>query len=106
VRSAAAGSLHSVVLTEAGGVLTFGYNGRGQLGHGDRVHRLVPTAVAALAGEAVVEVVAGDDHTVVRLAGGGPRAFGANRYGQLGTGAAGGASLVPAPVALPPAPAV
>ena len=106
VRSAAAGMFHSAVLTEAGAVLTFGYNEYGQLGHGDQVTRLVPTAVAALAGEPVVDVAAGGERTVVRLASGGLRAFGDNCWGQLGTGAAGGQSLVPVPVALPPAPAV
>ena len=48
------------------------------------VQHLVPTAVAALAGEAAVEVAVGYVHTVVRLAGGGLRAFGDNSLGQLG----------------------
>ena len=45
------------------------------------MQHLVPTAVAALAGEAVVEVAAGAYHTFVRLAGGGLRAFGSNHFG-------------------------
>ena len=96
--------MHSAVLTEAGGVLTFGDNIHGQHGHGDQVTRLVPTAVAALAGEAAVEVATGAHHTVVRLAGGGLRAFGDNEHDQLGTGAVGGQVPLPTPVALPPVP--
>ena len=99
VRSAAAGFDHSVVLTEAGAVFTFGNNLCGQLGHGDKENRLVPTAVAALAGEEVVEVSAGYKHTVVRLANGELLAFGHNDKGQLGTGMpVGGAHSSPQPI--------
>ena len=56
LRSTDAGLLYSAVLTEAGAVLMCGYNDYGQLGGGDdELERLVPTAVAALAGEAAVE---------------------------------------------------
>ena len=75
----------------------------GQKGLGDMNPLTHITITPALAGEAATEVAAGGERTVVRLAGGGLRAFGDNHCGQLGTGAA-GASLVPVPVALPPAP--
>ena len=96
VRSAAAGENHSVVLTEAGGVHTFGYNGNGELGHtysemGEK--GIAPTAVEALAGE---EVVAGGYHTLVRLASGELLACGDNKHGQLGTGEEDGEELRPA----------
>ena len=40
-----------------------------------------------------MEVAAGGDHTLVRLAGGGLRAFGDNKYGQLGNGEVGNSSV-------------
>ena len=104
VRAAAAGVFHSAVLTKAGALHTFGLNDNGQLGHDDAATRLEPVAVAALAGQEVAEVAAGDNHTVVRLAGGELRAFGENKYGQLGTGEEED-SLLPVEVAVPAAPA-
>ena len=46
----AASSSHSMVLTDAGKVLSFGYGRYGQLGHGDekRVQRLVPRVIEGL----------------------------------------------------------
>lgn len=100
VRAVAAGNGHNVVLTEAGEVFTFGKCRHYELGlstadlpadmYEDLLNGLqlttasVPTAVSALAGLLVVEVAAGENHTIVRLANGELRTFGADHYWQLG----------------------
>jgi alpha-tubulin suppressor-like RCC1 family protein len=42
VHSVSAGSAHSLVLTEAGAVLSFGLGAQGCLGHGDQEHQRTP----------------------------------------------------------------
>lgn len=49
VRMAVAAPEHSIVVTEAGDVYTWGENRYGQLGHGDREERCVPALVDTLA---------------------------------------------------------
>ena len=61
----AAGALHSLVLSGAGDVYSFGHGGGGRLGHGDSAMRWVPERVAALAG--VAAIAAGDAHSACAL---------------------------------------
>lgn len=49
----AAGNEHTAVLTKAGDVYTFGFNGSGQLGHGNTKSYHHPKLVEALAGSKV-----------------------------------------------------
>ena len=70
----AAGNGHSLVLTEAGAVFSFGRCGGGQLGHGDTMNQHLPRLIEALRGDHVVEVAAGYSHSVCRTRDG--RAFG------------------------------
>jgi alpha-tubulin suppressor-like RCC1 family protein len=82
VRAMAAGALHSLALKADGSLLSFGFNGTGQLGStptSDPV--FTPTKVMT----DVTEVAAGGYHTLVLKADGSLWAFGANTYGQLGT---------------------
>ena len=69
-------------------VRCWGKNNEGQLGNGDTtgVNVLSPpaTSIANLSG--VVQLVAGFVHTCVVVLGGSARCWGANTYGQLGTG--------------------
>ena len=51
-----AGAAHSIVLTEAGAVFTFGKGATGRLGHGDELDRVVPAAVGALSGQRATQV--------------------------------------------------
>ncbi len=60
-----AGALHSLVLSGAGDVYSFGHGGGGRLGHGDSAMRWVPERVAALAG--VAAIAAGDAHSACAL---------------------------------------
>ena len=99
----AAGGGHTVVLSEAGHVFSWGYGGDGQLGHNDRENQRAPRQVDAGrfappghgdAPERVVFVAAGRDHTVAVTAGGRLYTWGEGIYGQLGHGDT-GTRLVP-----------
>ena len=92
----AAGGAHTVALSEAGHVFTWGYGHAGQLGHGDRENQWAPRQVEAgrFGGEKVVFVAAGGGHTVAVTAGGRLYTWGYGGYGQLGHGDTGN-RLVP-----------
>ena len=79
---AAAGELHSVALSVAGAVYSWGR----AFGHGDERTRCLPARVSALAGVEVCEVAAGDGHVVVRSRVGDVYTFGLGAEGQLGHG--------------------
>ena len=80
----AAGEWHTVALTADGTVLTWGFNGFGQLGEGTATDRSSPVKVTGLTG--VVALAAGEGHTVALKADGTVLAWGKNFYGQLGDG--------------------
>lgn len=83
VVAVSAGRSHSLLLTEAGAVLSFGDGGQGRLGHGDEVHRNTPKVVEALRGERVVEMSAGYGNSLVLTEAGAVLSFG---LGCLGHG--------------------
>lgn len=82
----AAGGGHSLVVTDASNLLTFGWNRFGQLGHttNSGVDGAPPnsTPTQVLSGVAVVE--AGDFHSLARKNDGSLWTFGLNLHGQLG----------------------
>ena len=82
----ACGEYHTTVLTEGGGVYTFGRGFDGQLGHGNRENQLAPRRVpeAGFNGERVVMVAAGDAHTVALSEAGHVFTWGCGECGQLG----------------------
>ena len=59
----ACGLFHTAAVSSDGEVFTWGYGYYGQLGHGDRKDRTVPTKVEIPGGEAIVKVACGDEHT-------------------------------------------
>ena len=61
----AAGERHSMVLTDKGAVLAFGYGREGQLGHGCVCDRCLPIAVEALRCVHAVAIAAGSFHSMV-----------------------------------------
>ncbi|XP_017612264.1 ultraviolet-B receptor UVR8-like isoform X3 [Gossypium arboreum] len=82
----AAGGRHTLALSDAGAVLTFGWGLYGQCGQGSTDDELSPTSVYSLLGIKIVSVAAGLWHTVCISADGDVYAFGGNQFGQLGTG--------------------
>ena len=82
----AAGSFHSMVLTDEGEVLSFGLGRVGRLGHGDGEDQLVPKVIEALRGVRVVAIAAGGVHNMVLTDEGEVLSFGLGEDGQLGHG--------------------
>nr|XP_046180016.1 RCC1 and BTB domain-containing protein 1 isoform X4 [Oncorhynchus gorbuscha] len=86
ITQVACGSHHSLALTHDGEVFGWGYNGNGQLGVGNNGNQLTPCRLAALQGLCVLEIVSGYAHSLALTDEGLLYAWGANTYGQLGTG--------------------
>ena len=57
------GVWHTAALTKNGEVFTWGDNDYGQLGHGDRNERTIPTKVASLDGIFIIHISCGECHT-------------------------------------------
>jgi hypothetical protein len=94
VKAIAAGARHSLALLESGTVMAWGEDASGQLGDGSIVRsQEAPVAVSGLSG--VAAVAAGGMHSMALLGGGAVMAWGEDRYGELGIGAAGEPSDVP-----------
>jgi alpha-tubulin suppressor-like RCC1 family protein len=79
------GAVTACVLTSAGGVKCWGYNGEGELGDGTRQDRTSPVDVTGLS-SGVQDVQAVWDHTCALLDSGGVRCWGHNGDGELGDG--------------------
>ncbi|XP_028903699.1 RCC1 and BTB domain-containing protein 2 isoform X2 [Ornithorhynchus anatinus] len=82
----ACGQMCSMAVVESGEVYVWGYNGNGQLGLGSSGNQPTPCRIAALQGIRVQRVTCGYAHTLVLTDEGQLYAWGANSYGQLGTG--------------------
>jgi len=82
----AAGDSHTLCITEDGTLLSWGYNGSGQLGVGDTENRHAPTLVTGLQGKRVVHVAAGEQHTICSTADGSVFTWGGGYRAQLGLG--------------------
>ena len=80
------GQTSSMAVLENGEVYGWGYNGNGQLGLGNNINQLNPQRVTGLQGVVVTSVVCGYAHTLAVTDEGSLYAWGANSYGQLGTG--------------------
>jgi alpha-tubulin suppressor-like RCC1 family protein len=94
----AAGSGYTCAVTSDGGVACWGFNNGPQFGNRSRTSSSVPVsptvAGTALEGRAAVAVGAGYGHTCVTTTDGALVCWGANSYGQLGTG---GTATAPLP---------
>ena len=83
--SIAAGGQHSCLITGAGGLKCWGWNGFGQLGTGSTEFSAAPTNVVGLA-SGVEQVALGVHHTCALTDAGGVRCWGWNKHGELGDG--------------------
>ncbi|KAG9491407.1 hypothetical protein GDO78_000091 [Eleutherodactylus coqui] len=82
----ACGQMSSMAIVDNGEVYAWGYNGNGQLGLGSSGNQPTPCRIATLQGIRVEQVVCGYAHTLALTDEGVMYAWGANSYGQLGTG--------------------
>jgi len=91
VVGASCGDHHTVALTDQGEVYVFGWGAHGRLGCGGGVTwKDVPFKLGAqLEGKKVVQVEAGQCHTILRTENGTVYTFGAGHNGELGHGKAG-----------------
>lgn len=96
----AAGGGHCVVTTASGQVLTWGFNDRGQLGHGDTAASATPRPIAGV--DNVVSVGAAYHHTVLATADAAVWSCGLNDGGQLGDGGRQNATTPVKVIGLPP----
>jgi alpha-tubulin suppressor-like RCC1 family protein len=86
----ASGEQHSCAVTASGGVKCWGAGGFGKLGNGGTAPSSSPVDVSGLA-SGVVSVAVGQDHSCALTAAGGVKCWGANYFGQLGSGGGPGA---------------
>merc|ERR1719397_227506 len=84
IASVACGSQHTVLLSRAGRLYSFGRSLEGQLGIGTRTSTKVPTLVTALQDDCVLAVAAGADFTMALTDSGTVFGWGSNTSGQLG----------------------
>jgi alpha-tubulin suppressor-like RCC1 family protein len=100
IAAVTAGSFHTCVLTEAGGVRCWGDNRLGQLGDGTSgTSRPAPVDVVGLE-QGMAAIAAGGEHTCALTEDGILTCWGDNRYGQLGNGTGGEGNFSPTPVGL------
>ena len=86
VLAIAAGCSHSMVLTDAGAVLSFGHGLGCALGHGDGKDQLEPKVIEALRDRRVVAIAAGHNYSMVLTDEGEVLSFGNGLFGRLGHG--------------------
>jgi len=86
VVAVSAGAYHSLALTADGAVWSWGWGGRGQLGHGDQQSQLLPEKIVAVAGQRVVAVTAGQHRSLAITADGAVWSWGGGGGGELGHG--------------------
>ncbi|KAG9348412.1 hypothetical protein JZ751_002147 [Albula glossodonta] len=82
----ACGQLCSMAVLDNGETYGWGYNCNGQLGLGNNGNQQTPCRIAALQGINIVQIACGYAHTLALTDDGFIYAWGANSYGQLGTG--------------------
>lgn len=80
------GYLHSAVVSKDGELITFGFNGYGQLGLGSIETKYQPTSIPQLKTRRVVDTACGAFHTICLLESGELYSMGMGNKGQLGTG--------------------
>jgi len=85
ISSSSHSSYHALVLDNSGNVYSFGNNGNGQLGTGDRTNLTINNKYH-ISGINGVQIAVGDYYSVILSANGDVYTFGRNNYGQIGDG--------------------
>ena len=97
--SIAVGREHSLALDDKGVVWSWGRNNNGQLGIGNRVNKTTPIKTdLSKIDNAIIQLAAGDYHTLALDAEGNLWSWGDNTYGQLGNGESGTTKQATTPV--------
>ncbi|GMH96967.1 hypothetical protein TrST_g6277 [Triparma strigata] len=78
------GCEHTMVVTDDGRLYSFGYNCKGQLGHGTTASEFIPHPVRGLEGKRVRVVSCSYYHSIVACESDETYSFGRNDFGQLG----------------------
>lgn len=88
ISQVAAGNEHTAVLTKTGQVYTFGFNGSGQLGHGNTKSYHLPRLIETLNESKITNIASanGCEHLSWVTSKGEMYMWGFNNYGQLGNG--------------------
>ena len=86
IEQVAAGDYHSLVVSSDGNVFSFGWGGRGRLGHGDFDTQNRPLKISVLEGARICQVSAGSTHSLAVGAVGELYAWGCSANGRLGVG--------------------
>ncbi|XP_059167595.1 uncharacterized protein LOC131949741 [Physella acuta] len=84
INTVACGSLHSLLLTEDGGVYVWGRNLEGQLGTGSRQDERIPKMLTAINDQHMVSIASGGEFNLAFDVDGGVWVWGKNDSGQLG----------------------
>ena len=86
VVAVSAGEHHSLATTADGAVWSWGHGGEGRLGHGDTQGQLLPRRIEAFAGQRIVALSAGEQHSFALAADGAVWSWGSGGVGKLGHG--------------------
>ncbi|CAG5123144.1 unnamed protein product, partial [Candidula unifasciata] len=78
------GSLHTILLTDDGGLFVWGRNLEGQLGTGTRQDERVPKMLTSINDQHIISVASGGEFNIAFDAEGGLWVWGKNESGQLG----------------------
>ena len=84
VRTVATGYAHTLAVSEAGAVYSFGLGQNGELGHGNEADQHTPRVIESLRGVRAVAASGGLNHSLVLSAAGEVYSFGAGDGGQIG----------------------
>tara|TARA_B100000482_G_C12601135_1_gene295253 strand:+ start:1089 stop:1697 length:609 start_codon:yes stop_codon:yes gene_type:complete len=80
------GCEHTLIVTRSGRLVSFGYNGFGQLGGGGNKRRYSPQNIRGMGNTRVLTLSCSYYHTIVACVENRTFSFGRNNYGQLGHG--------------------
>jgi uncharacterized repeat protein (TIGR02543 family) len=89
IQQVSGGAYHSISVTTSGRVYAWGRNVNGELGDGSTTIRFSPTLInfsGLLSGETIQTVIAGSYHSLALTTNNRIYTWGANGYGQLGSG--------------------